>query len=57
MKILKGKVMKTEYVYRVMVGSSNYGIYDSIFEAVVVFEDLCLRRTDLVSLHRIVKKL
>jgi len=49
--------MKTEYVYRVMVGSSNYGIYDSIFEAVVVFEDLCLRRTDLVSLHRIVKKL
>ena len=49
--------MKTEYAYKVMVGSSNYGTYDSILEAVVVFEDLCLRRTDLVSLHRIVKKL
>lgn len=50
------KVMKIEYVYKVMIGASNHGYYASFEEAVAEFEVLCMLYSGLVSLHRIVKK-
>ena len=50
------KVMKMEYVYKVMVHASDFGFYTSFRDAVSAFEELCSLYPGLVSLHRIVKK-
>lgn len=49
--------MKIEHVYKVMVNASNFGFYSSLWDAVSVFEELCLQYPGLVSLHRIAKEL
>lgn len=56
MIMINRKAMKTEYIFKVMVGASNHGFYTSFEEAVVEFEVLCMKYSGLVSLHRIVKK-